>query len=58
MAWQLTQCAWHDKQQLTAFLADNWEPFSVNGPIIWLRRLVAPPDAKVIERPRLKPEAA
>ena len=65
MGWQLTQCLWHDKQQLNTLLADSWEPFAVSecdGPTVWLRRQASKAlIAEVIEpprRPRQEPEAA
>jgi len=55
MGWQLTQCLWHDKQQLNTLLA-SWKPFAIGkceaGPMIWLRRQVSTADAAVIEQPR------
>ena len=57
MAWKLVQCAWRDRAQLDAYLAESWEPFAVTDfeaeVIVWLRRSADPQDASVVDTPRL-----
>jgi hypothetical protein len=59
--WQIARCAWNDKAELDALLAEQFEPFAVTESdhiaTVWLRRSSErQPAYAAAPRPRLEHE--
>jgi hypothetical protein len=59
--WQIARCAWNDKAELDALLAEHFEPFCVSESdhiaTVWLRRSSErQPAYAAAPRPRLEHE--
>jgi hypothetical protein len=60
--WQIARCAWNDKAELDALLAEQFEPFAVTetesrGATLWLRKSTErQPAYAAAPRPRLEHE--